>query len=67
MKWRCAILNIVQYRNRSNVSAGSIYYYFDSKTALTAADIVFSLIITALIQQNYDGSAILEMLRRMLY
>ncbi|MDE5699394.1 MAG: TetR/AcrR family transcriptional regulator [Lachnospiraceae bacterium] len=30
-------------------------------------DIVFSLILAALIQQNYDDSAILEMIRRMLY
>lgn len=30
-------------------------------------DIVFSLIIAALIQQNYDDSAILEMLRKVLY
>lgn len=30
-------------------------------------DIVFSLIIAALVQQHYDDSAILEMIRKMLY
>ncbi|MGN0298553.1 MAG: TetR/AcrR family transcriptional regulator [Lachnospiraceae bacterium] len=30
-------------------------------------DIIFSLIISALIRQNYDSSAILEMIQRMIY
>lgn len=39
----------------------------DVLTKQKFVDIVFALIISALIRQNYDDSAILELIRRVIY
>ncbi len=43
-------------------------YAFDEiLTPEKFADMVFSLIISAFIRQNYDSSVVLEMVKRMVY
>ena len=65
------------------VSVGSIYNYFDSKAALLSetvgsvwqeifhrpddTDVFFSQMLSALLRQDYDPSAVPEIVRRTLY
>ena len=65
------------------VSVGSIYNYFDSKAALMSetvgsvwqeifhrpddTDVLFSQMLSAMLRQNYDPTAVLELIRRTLY